>query len=167
MTMMRKLMVPALLALTCLGNPANAAAQQLDTHFSCSETRNEDGEKVLYADSGEIHLDGTAIKGFHWESSLFRTSHGFDCSIDDSDGLQAEASNETGKDGWRISLLDGRAARERRGYNFERGYNCSIRLTRSGDMLNVKPTCPALCGSRLNFSELSVSLKTGVCRYEE
>jgi hypothetical protein len=34
-------------------------------------------------------------------------------------------------------------------------------------MLQVKPSRPALCGSRHNFSALSVDLKNGSCRYEK
>lgn len=141
----------------------SAAAQQLDARISCSTTRNEDGENVTYADSAEFRLTGEQIKAFRWESSLFRSTHGFDCSIDESDGLIAEVREQT----WRIALKDAGEARSKRGYDFSRGMNCTIRLERDGDMLNVKPTCPALCGSRPNFSELSVNLKTGQCRYEE
>ena len=146
---------------------ASAGAQELETKFSCSVTHNEDGERVIYADSGEFRLQGDRIATFRWESSLFRPTHGFDCSIDEGDGLQAEVHNETALPKWRVTLADARQARERRGFNFSRGLNCSIRLEREGDTLNVKPSCPALCGSRTNFSELSVDLKTGKCRYEE
>lgn len=141
----------------------SAAAQQLDARISCSAARNEDGENVTYADSAEFRLAGDRIEAFRWESSLFRSTHGFDCSIDESDGLIAEVREQT----WRIALKDAREARSKRGYDFSRGMNCTIRLERNGDTLNVKPTCPALCGSRPNFSELSVNLKTGQCRYEE
>lgn len=141
--------------------------QQLETKFSCSVARTEDGEQVTYADSGEIRLQGNRIDVFHWESSLFRSTHGFDCSIDESDGLQAEVRSDATPPQWRISLADARAARDRRGYGFDRGMNCTIRLERDGDILNMKPSCPALCGSRTNFSELSVNLKTGQCRHEE
>ena len=150
------------LMLMC-GCAQSALAQQLSTRFSCSEMREEDNQKALYADNGEIRLDGNRIETFHWESSLLRRTHGFECSIDETDGLQAEARGES----WRISLTNARAARTRRGYNFEHGFNCTIRLERNGDTLQVKPTCPALCGSRSNFSELSVEGKTGKGRYEE
>jgi hypothetical protein len=146
---------------------ATAVAQQLDTHFSCSHTRDEDGEKVIYADNGEMRLKGSQIDGFRWESALYRSTHGFDCSIDEDDGLQAEVRDESSRVTWRVSLTDARAARDRRGFNFDRGLNCTIRLERDGDTLNMKPSCPALCGSRANFSELSVNLKTGKCHYEE
>ena len=157
-----RIMRPLALMLVCSTAPA-ALAQQLSTRFSCSDTRDEDNQRALYADTGEIRLDGNRIETFHWESSLFRRTHGFECSIDEADGLQAEARGES----WRISLTNARAARTRRGYNFEHGFNCTIRLEHNGDTLQLKPTCPALCGSRSNFSELSVDLKTGACRYEE
>jgi hypothetical protein len=81
--------------------------------------------------------------------------------------LQAEVTDQTGVSVWRITLLDGLGARVRRGYDYVHGLNCSIRLQRNGDMLSIKPSCPALCGSRPNFSELSVDLITGACRYQE
>jgi hypothetical protein len=68
---------------------------------------------------------------------------------------------------WRVALSDARGARERRGFDFERSLNCTIRLARKGDALSLQPSCPALCGSRANFSALSVDLKTGKCHYEE
>ena len=145
---------------------AAAVGQQLETQFSCSVARTEDGENVTYADNGEIRMQGDQIEAFRWESSLFRSTHGFDCSIDESDGLLAEVRNES-QPQWRVSLADARAARDRRGYGFDRRMNCTIRLERDGDTLNVKPSCPALCGSRTNFSALSVDLNTGQCRYEE
>ena len=146
---------------------ATAFAQQLDTRFSCSVARTEDGEAVTYADSGAISIKGTRIDVFQWESALFRSTHGFDCSIDEGDGLLAEVRDEAQKVQWRVALADARAARDRRGFNFDRRMNCTIRLEREGDNLHVTPSCPALCGSRPNFSELSVNLKTGQCRYEE
>lgn len=158
---LRRMLWLTALAATCGG----VQAQQLQTHFSCSATREEDGLHALYADSGEIRIDGSRIEAFRWESALYRRTHGFDCSIDESDGLQVEVRPETVS--WRVVLVDARAARNRRGYDFDHGLNCSIRLERSDDTLRVKPSCPALCGSRSNFSELSVNLKTGACRYEE
>jgi hypothetical protein len=142
-------------------------AQQLDSRFSCSMARNEDGEKVTYADHGEFRLRGERIEALRWESALFRTTHGFDCSIDEGDGLQVEVRQEASSTLWRVMLVDAQDARLRRGFNFSRGMNCTIRLERSGDTLTVTPSCPALCGSRANFSALSVDLKTGTCRYEE
>lgn len=146
---------------------AVALGQQLETRFSCSVARDEDGETVTYADNGEIRLKGDRIDAFRWESALFRSTHGFDCSIDESDDLVAEVRTDMPQPQWRVSLANARVARDRRGYGFDRRMNCTIRLERQGDMLNVKPSCPALCGSRTNFSELSVNLKTGQCRYEE
>jgi hypothetical protein len=162
---MNQLLRAALTLLLALAG--TVSAQQLDTHFSCSAARNEDGEAVTYADSGEIRLKGDHIDAFRWESALFRSTHGFDCSIDESDGLVADVRDETQKVMWRVALADARVARDRRGFTFDRTMNCTIRLEREGDTLNVKPSCPALCGSRPNFSELSVDLKTGTCRYEE
>ncbi len=162
MTMPRR---AAMLMLLCLAG--SAIAQQLDTRFSCSAERDEDGEAATYADTAEFRLNGNRIEAFAWESSLFRSTHGFDCSIDQSDGLLAEVRAERERTTWRISLTDAHAARERRGYRFDRGMNCTIRLEREGDTLTVKPSCPALCGSRSNFTALSVDLKSGKCRYEE
>lgn len=155
------------MALMLLAASSIAAAQQLETHFSCSAVRNQDGENVTYADNGEFRIKGKRIDAFHWESALFRSTHGFDCSIDESDGLQAEVRNEKPKVTWRVALADARAARDKRGFKFDRSMSCTIRLEREGDTLHVKPSCPALCGSRPNFSALSVNLKTGQCRYEE
>ncbi|MGE5649415.1 MAG: hypothetical protein ACM34A_04385 [Bacillota bacterium] len=159
------LRLAALTILLCSG--MNALAQQLDTHFSCSVAREEDGEKVTYADNGEMRLSGEHIEAFRWESALYRSTHGFDCSIDMDDGLQAEVHDEGKTVLWRVALSDAHAARARRGFSFERSGNCTIRLVRDGDTLNVQPSCPALCGSRTNFTELSVDLKTGSCHYEQ
>lgn len=149
------------------GSGANAVAQRLDARFSCSEMREQDGAPVTYADTAEMRLTGGRIEAFRWESALFRSTHGFDCSIDEGDGLQAEVRDDAGDVTWRVMLLNARSARQARGFGFDRGLNCSIRLKRDGDMLNVQPSCPALCGSRANFSALSVNLKTGKCHYEE
>jgi hypothetical protein len=155
-----------LLLLVCAAASTATSAQELSTKFSCSVTREED-ERVIYADNGDIRLKGNRIETFRWESSLFRPTHGFDCSIDDSDGLQAEVIDDEAQAKWRIRLADARKAREMRGYDFSRGLNCTIRVERDGDTVSLKPSCPALCGSRKNFSELSVNTKTGKCRYEE
>jgi hypothetical protein len=157
-----RLLLCGMLSTACV----TSSAQQLDAHFSCSSKGN-DGEPLIYADNADMHIKDDRITAFHWESSLFRSTHGFDCSIDDADGLQAEVQTEANKPIWRVSLQNAAEARSRRGYDFSRGLNCTIRLERDGDTLNIKPTCPALCGSRTNFSELSVNLKTGNCRYEE
>ncbi|HJU71010.1 MAG TPA: hypothetical protein VJ603_04120 [Paucimonas sp.] len=154
-------------ALAWLCCTSAAGAQQLDARFSCSATRDEDGERVIYADSGEMRIDKERIAAFRWESSLFRSTHGFDCSIDESDKPVAEIMEQTQGDGWRVHLANPRAARERRGYDFTGSLNCTIRLAHDGDMLHLQPSCPALCGSRRNFSALSVNLKTGACQYEE
>lgn len=148
-----------------------ATAQQssktdvLEANFSCALVQQETngGERLDYADQAHIRIEGNVIKTFQWESSLFRSNHGNECSIDISDDPQAEVTEK----GWRISLKDARAARTRRGYDFDRGFNCSIRLERVGNDLQIKPTCPALCGSRMNFTALTVNLKSGQCRYDE
>ncbi|KAF3997189.1 hypothetical protein [Glaciimonas immobilis] len=147
-------------------HPVNA--QELQTKFGCNTTRTENGEKVIYADDGEIHLNGNKIDTFRWESDQYRTLHGFDCSVDESDEPVAEVTESGTTPGWRVTLKNAAAARDRRGFDFyNHGKNCSIRLQREGDTLSIKPTCPALCGSRVNFTELSVNLKTGVCQHEE
>jgi hypothetical protein len=156
-----------MLLTVCACWTAGASAQQLETRFSCSLSRDDNGLPSIYADAGEIRIDGERIEAFRWESSLFRRTHGFDCSIDESDGLEAEAPTDPKHPAWRIRLTDARGARTRRGYDFEHGLNCTIRLERDGDTLHIKPSCPALCGSRSNFSELSVELKAGACRYTE
>lgn len=157
-----------LVLLTWLGACAPAAwSQQLEANFSCSTTRSEDGQPVLYADTGRIKFDGSRIDAFRWESSLFRRTHGFDCSIDEADGLNSEVRDQAGASLWRVTLADALGARVRRGYDFVHGLNCSIRIQRHDDLLSIIPSCPALCGSRPNFSEFSVDLKTGTCRYQE
>ena len=151
-----------------------ALSQQpkLDAKFSCSaehaEDRLRDGDRRLYADSGAFRLQGDTVQALYWESSLFRSNHGSDCSIDESDDLVAEALPLQGDATrrWRISLRDGRAARTRRGYDADHGVNCSIRIAQVGQQLQIVPSCPALCGSRENFSQLSVDLRTGNCVYE-
>ena len=155
-----------LAAVLLLSAATIAAAQNLDTKFSCSQVGDDGGDKVTYADSGEIHLAGNVVKSFHWESALYRSTHGFDCDIDDQDGLRVVARGNAKKASWKLMLKDGRAAREKRGYNFERGVNCTITLDRFGDTVKVQPACPAMCGSRLNFSVIAIDLKSGQCRYE-
>lgn len=144
---------------------------RLDAQFTCTAERTEDrlrdGERRLYVDTAEFHLQGNIVESFRWESALYRSTHGSDCSIDDADGLRTEMLAQDGtSEGWRIELRDGRQARARRGYDADHGLNCSIRLIHRGAMLQVLPTCPALCGSRENFSTLTVDLKTGGCNYE-
>ena len=157
-----------LILLVLVGACAPAAwPQQLETYFSCSTTRNEDGQPVLYADTGRIKFYGSRIDAFRWESSLFRQTHGFDCSIDETDGLQSEVRDQAGASFWRITLTDALGARFRRGYDYVHGSNCSIRIQRDNASLSIIPSCPALCGSRQNFSKLSIDLKTGACRYQD
>ncbi len=145
---------------------ATASAQMLSTRFACSQAGDDGGDPITYADSGEIDLDGTTVKTFRWESAIFRSTHGYDCNIDEEDGLKAEVRGEGSSAAWRVALKDGNAARLKRGYNFERGLNCTIRLERDGNTVHVKPTCPALCGSRINFSDIVIELDSGTCRYD-
>ena len=100
----------AALAMTAIVGPV--AAQQLDVQFSCSENRDEHGLPTLFADSGKIKVDGQNIVEFYWESSIFRSTHGLECSIDQGDGVQLEV---TGDAAWRFSLQDAKAARDKRG----------------------------------------------------
>lgn len=144
-----------------------AGAQQLEVRFSCSNPGDDGGDPVLYADHGGFKLDGERIETFYWESALHRRTHGFDCSIDEEDGLTLETWEENGLPRWRVGLKDAVAARTRRGYDFSRGRTCTIRLEPDGDQLHIRPTCPVLCGSRSNFSEFAVNMKTGECRYEQ
>jgi hypothetical protein len=161
-----KLSLPLCLLL-CLFSGATQAqpSASLEAKFSCSAVRQEDGdgERLTYADQALIQIEGTQIKSLQWESSLFRSSHGYECSIDSSDEPLAEVT----ENGWRISLRDAAAARQRRGYDTGRGSQCSIRLERDGEQLRIKPSCPNLCGSRNNFSALTVNLQTGICHYDE
>ncbi|HEY8605684.1 MAG TPA: hypothetical protein VIM12_01060 [Noviherbaspirillum sp.] len=156
-------LLAACAALVC----APGLAQVLETRFSCSTVRTEDGEKLIYSDIGNARLRGDRIESFSWESALYRSTHGFDCSIDDGDGLVAEVREEAPRTTWRVALKNPLEARARRGYDYAHGINCSIRLVREGDRLEVKPSCPAMCGSRPNFTSLSVNISTGECRYEE
>lgn len=162
--MMRARRLLLLFVLCALG--ATAQAQQLLTRFACSLAQDDQGQRITFADTGTIDIDGTRIKEFSWESSLFRSTHGFDCSIDMSDQLQAEVRDDGDSMTWRVAPVDGKLSRWKRGYDTMDRTNCTIRLIRTGNKLQVKPTCPAMCGSRENFSTLEVDLKTGVCRYE-
>jgi hypothetical protein len=143
------------------GTPAQA--QQADVRFACSTERIEQGRRVAYADSGTVRLSGAGIVAFQWESAIFSPPRSADCSIDESDGLRAETTDG----GWRITVQDPQGARDRRGYAYGSRNNCSIRIERDGDGLRLRPDCPALCGSRMNFSELTVDTKTGACRYQQ
>jgi hypothetical protein len=141
----------------------SAAADQLKTHFSCSDTRDKDGSRVIFADVGTIELDGTTVKQFQWESALHRETHGNECSIDESDGPQAEVI----ENGWSVTLKDSAAARQSRGYDTERSRVCAIRVLRHGNQVILKPSCSSQCGSRSNFSALTINIKTGACQYNE
>ena len=158
----------SLIACLIAGMPqarADTAQDALALKFSCSQTLGNAEQQVIYADLGEISLQGEQIHRFRWESSLHRRTHGFDCSMDESDGLQAKQIEQ----GWRVSVLDAAAAREKRGYDRPRGRQCSVRLLRdasNAQELHMIPTCPVLCGSRENFSELRINLQTGQCKYE-
>lgn len=155
-----------LLIACCAAFALPAAAQQLDTKFSCSEKRDDQGLPTEFFDTGKITVDGNRILEFYWESSLFRSTHGFDCSINTEDGMQAEFIGDAEHEKWRFSLLDAHAARDKRGYDYSHGFNCTIRVERVGNSVHITPSCPALCGSRQNFSELTVDTKTGACKYE-
>lgn len=158
-----RILLPLVLAAAALPT----FAQQLDTQFSCSVKRDDHGLPTLFFDAGKIKVDGNKIIDFSWESSLFRSTHGFDCSIDKDDGLEAESIGDEQHDKWRFRLQDAHAARDKRGYDFSHGYNCTIRVEHDGDSVHINPSCPALCGSRPNFSEFTVNTKTGECRYED
>jgi hypothetical protein len=155
------------LLLSALTLVAPAGAQQLDMPFSCSATRDDHGLPTRYADHGMIKIDGAKIEEFYWESSLFRDMHGLECSINQDDGVQAEVIVDGVHDAWRIMLQDAHEARDRRGYDLTHGFNCTIRVDRVGESVHLRPSCPAMCGSRENFSELTVDVKTGTCHYED
>ena len=160
-----KLSLLTALLLSAASTATSAQEPALDLHLQCTQTKLEDGdgERLIFADQAHIQLRGDTIDEFQWESSLFRTDHGHECSIDKDDQLLAEVTEK----GWRISLKDAVATRTQRGYDFDRGYQCSIRVEREGDVVHIKPTCPALCGSRMNFTELKVDVNTGKCHYED
>lgn len=155
-----------LVGLMMLGALHAASAQSVNTKFSCSQVADDGGEKITLADVGEIDISGDSIRTFRWESAIQHPTHGTDCDIDEDDGLLAEVRTDAGHPAWRIALKDGRAARKKRGYDDERSVNCTIRVDHEGDTLTLRPSCPALCGSRTNFSAVAVDLKTGACRYE-
>ena len=154
-------------ALAALSLASAATAQQMDARFSCGEQRDDHGLASFFADSGRIRVNGDKIEEFNWESSVFRSMHGLECSIDTDDGVAVEFIGDEQRQAWRIRLNDAAAARSRRGYDISHGLNCTIRFERVGDMVHVNPSCPALCGSRQNFSEFSFDVKSGKCRYED
>ncbi len=145
----------------------SAEAQQLDAHFSCAFDGADHGLKTLFADNGRIRLKGTAIEEFTWESSVFHVGNGVECSIDDGDGLHAEFIGDESRPAWRILLNNAKAARDKRGYDMSHGLNCTVRIEQVGDDVHINPSCPALCGSRQNFSEFRFNTKTGKCQYED
>lgn len=161
----RTSLIAGLCCLLILFMSGPSLAQQpepdLNLQFSCSKTEGEGFEKVIYADIGEFVLQGEQIRSFRWESSLHRSTHGFDCSLDESDGLQVSRL----ENGWRIMLVDAQQAREKRGFDMPRGKFCTVRLLKDGQYLQVLPSCATLCGSRSNFSELRIHLPSKKCEY--
>ncbi len=147
--------------LLCCLLPLSVMAQELSLKFACSKSEGEAAQRVIYADSGEFILQGAQLQEFRWESSLHRATHGFDCSLDQSDGLQAEVIEQ----GWRVKVQDPARAREQRGYDRPRGRLCTVRLLREGEYLHVLPSCATLCGSRENFSEFKIHLPSKQCEY--
>lgn len=165
---MKALRIPALLlGVAAAAFYVPASAQQLNAHFSCGETHEDVGLKSFLTDTGTIKLNGNTIEEFYWESSVFHSSHGLECSIDQADGLQAEFIGEEQRQAWRVMLQDPAAARARRGYGISERLNCTVRIERTGDVVHVAPSCPALCGSRRNFTEFSFDVKSGKCRYDD
>lgn len=159
------LMLPRLAMLAMLvlpGLPALAApAPDIDLKLSCSNSTGDGAARVILADNGEIRIRQSQLLAFRWESSLHRRTHGFDCSMDLSDKLELQPLES----GWRISPQDAAAARMERGYDTDRGRVCLVNLHKNGDTLHIAPSCPALCGSRLDFAELDVHLPSGRCTY--
>ncbi len=139
------------------------AANALDLQFSCSQSEGEGEDKVIYADFGAVRIVQGQLQELRWESGLHRRTHGFDCSITQEDGVELDTL-EGG--GWRIRLRDSAAARSARGYDTERGRLCSIRILPAGDGWQIVPSCAALCGSRANFSALTVYPAQQRCRYD-
>ncbi len=146
---------------------ASVEAQQLDVHFSCASDGDQHGLKTLFADNGRIRIHGTAIEEFSWESSVFHAGNGVECSMDDGDGLHAEFIGDEGRLAWRVLLNNAGEARGKRGYDMSHGLNCTVRIEHVGDEVHINPSCPALCGSRQNFSEFRFNTKTGKCQYED
>ena len=162
----RGLTAPALRAgrvwpIWLLGLAFSAHAQEIDLKLSCSHSTGAGEARVILADSAEIRIRQGNLLAFRWESSLHRRTHGFDCSIDLDDKLELQKLES----GWRVSAQDAAAARMARGYDTDRGNHCLVNLYQKGDMLHIAPSCPALCGSRLDFAELAVHLPTGRCTY--
>jgi hypothetical protein len=139
-----------------------APAPDIKLKLACYHSQGQDANRTIFYDNGEIHIQSGKIREFRWESALHRRTHGFDCSIDQSDQLElAQIGND-----WRVSLKNGAAARLARGFDNPHGLHCLINLTRQGNTLHIQPSCPALCGSRADFSEFSVHLPSGRCEYK-
>lgn len=153
---------PASAVTASAATATTSTPSQLQLRFSCSQTVGEGEQRQIFADFGEIALQGEQILSFRWESSLHRRTHGFDCSIDQEDDLLAERIEQ----GWRVSLRDAAAARLKRGYDTARGKFCSVRVLQEGEEIHLLPTCAVLCGSRDNFSELRINLRNAHCQYE-
>lgn len=163
---MKALAILAAIGIATAILPSLAQAQQLDVRFSCGHDGTEYGLKTFFADNGRIRINGTTIEEFDWESSVFRTSHGLECSMTEDDGLRAEFIGDDTRAAWRIMLDNPEQARNKRGYDLDHGFNCSVRIERIGDEVRINPSCPALCGSRQDFTEFSFDMKTGKCNYE-
>lgn len=142
---------------------AEAPAAGLELKASCSMTTGSGAGKIIYSDELRLRIQQQQVQEFSWESLRLRATLGHECSIDLDDGVQVE----TIADGWRLSLKEPAQARNKRGYDTDRGNRCSIRVRQNGDEWHIQPTCPVLCGSRINFSELFINPKNGQCRYEE
>jgi hypothetical protein len=144
-----------------------AQAQRLDLHFACGFDGNMHGEKTFFADNGTVRIDGSTILEFYWDSAIYHGDHGLECLMTERDGLHAEFTGDESRSAWRVLLDDAAQSRKQQGYTDRRSLNCTVRFTKDGDEIHVNPSCPALCGSRANFSEFRVDTKTGKCRYEE
>jgi hypothetical protein len=143
--------------------PVNAQSADLNLKLACQTSLGEQDQQTLYIDSGEIRIEHGKLLALRWESALHRRTHGFDCSIDLDDKLQLDAV----PGGWRIQTDDPQAARQARGYDAPNGSgsHCLINLEQADGQLTIAPSCPALCGSRSNFSGLQIDLKSGRCTY--
>ncbi len=135
---------------------------ELDLKASCSTSTGSAADKIIYSDEFRLKIRQQQVLEFTWESLRLRATLGHECSIDLDDGVQLEAIER----GWRLSLKDPAQARRKRGYDTERGNRCSVRIRQNGDEWQLQPSCPVLCGSRENFTELAINPKTGQCRYE-
>ncbi len=142
---------------------AEPGPPDLNLKLACQATLGAAENQTLYVDSGEIRIENGKLLALRWESALHRRTHGFDCSIDLDDKLQLSAVAQ----GWRIETDDPLAARLARGYDNPNGSggHCLINLTSQDRQLTINPSCPALCGSRSNFSSLQIDLNSGRCTY--